>query len=184
MKTIVVNLFGAPGSGKSTGAAHIFSRLKRSGVKAELVTEFAKDEVWEQNATALDNQEFIFGTQSLRQSRLNGKVDVIVTDSPLLLTMIYGHSPHQGYLNALALSVFNEYENMNYFVERCKPYENSGRLQTEVEAANLVYEICQMLTYNKVPFKNVDGTTDGYDDIFYEVLDVVKKKGETNGDTE
>lgn len=29
---IVVNLFGDPGCGKSTGAAHIFSRLKQSGV--------------------------------------------------------------------------------------------------------------------------------------------------------
>jgi adenylate kinase family enzyme len=28
MKTLVVNLFGAPGAGKSTGAAYIFAMLK------------------------------------------------------------------------------------------------------------------------------------------------------------
>lgn len=28
---LVVNLFGAPGSGKSTGAAYIFSQLKIAG---------------------------------------------------------------------------------------------------------------------------------------------------------
>ena len=44
---LVVNLFGAPGSGKSTGAAYIFSQLKIAGVNAELVTEFVKDKVWE-----------------------------------------------------------------------------------------------------------------------------------------
>ena len=44
---LVVNLFGAPGAGKSTGAAYIFSQLKMAGINAELVTEFAKDKVWE-----------------------------------------------------------------------------------------------------------------------------------------
>ena len=43
MKTIVINLFGAPGAGKSTGAAYIFALLKMAGIEAELVTEFAKD---------------------------------------------------------------------------------------------------------------------------------------------
>lgn len=45
MKMLVVNMFGAPGAGKSTGAAYIFSKLKMAGVNAELVTEFAKDKV-------------------------------------------------------------------------------------------------------------------------------------------
>ena len=40
---LIINLFGAPGVGKSTGAAYIFSKLKMAGMNAELVTEFAKD---------------------------------------------------------------------------------------------------------------------------------------------
>lgn len=42
---ILINLFGAPGTGKSTGAAYIFSQLKMKGINAELVTEFAKDKL-------------------------------------------------------------------------------------------------------------------------------------------
>ena len=34
---IVVNLFGVPGAGKSTGAAYVFSKLKMQGINAELV---------------------------------------------------------------------------------------------------------------------------------------------------
>ena len=41
--TIVVNLFPGPGTGKSTGAAYIFSKLKMAGVDAEYVSEFAKE---------------------------------------------------------------------------------------------------------------------------------------------
>ena len=33
--TLIVNLYGGPGSGKSTGAAYIFSMLKMVGVDAE-----------------------------------------------------------------------------------------------------------------------------------------------------
>ena len=86
---LVVNLFGPPGAGKSTGAAYVFSKLKLAGVNAELVTEFAKDKVWEDNKLALANQAYLFGEQYYRLTRLGGKVDVAVTDSPLLLSNFY-----------------------------------------------------------------------------------------------
>lgn len=54
-KPIVVSLYAGPGAGKSTLAAYTFSKLKMLGVNCELVTEFAKDKVWEKNNTALDN---------------------------------------------------------------------------------------------------------------------------------
>lgn len=79
---IVINLFGAPGSGKSTGATYIFTALKLLGVNVELITEFAKDKVWGNNIEAINNQAYIFGEQSFRMSRCKDKVDVIVTDSP------------------------------------------------------------------------------------------------------
>lgn len=53
MSALIVNLFGVPGAGKSTGAAYIFSRLKMLGINAELVTEFAKDKVWENNRRSI-----------------------------------------------------------------------------------------------------------------------------------
>ena len=87
---LIVNLYGAPGAGKSTGAAYIFSRLKMAGVNAELVTEFAKDKVWEESKAVFENQAYIFGKQYFRISRLEGKVDAIVTDSPLILSCYYG----------------------------------------------------------------------------------------------
>ena len=40
---IVINLFGAPGVGKSTAAAYLYHLLSSRGISTELVTEFAKD---------------------------------------------------------------------------------------------------------------------------------------------
>ena len=44
-KTIVINLIGGPCSGKSTVAAELFARLKKMGIKTELVSEYIKDRI-------------------------------------------------------------------------------------------------------------------------------------------
>ena len=45
--TLIVNLFGSQGSGKSTMMAGIFSKLKFLGYDCEMCPEFAKELVWE-----------------------------------------------------------------------------------------------------------------------------------------
>lgn len=66
----VINLFGQPGAGKSTGAAYIFSQLKLRGINAELVTEFAKDKNNVDKITLEDNIQFENAVITLRQSGL------------------------------------------------------------------------------------------------------------------
>ena len=39
-ETLVINLIAGPCSGKSTISAELFARLKKMGVKCELVTEY------------------------------------------------------------------------------------------------------------------------------------------------
>lgn len=174
-KPIVVNLFGGPGSGKSTGAAYIFSMLKMQGVNAELVTEFAKDKTWESNSTALSNQAYIFGKQYYRISRCADQVDVVVTDSPLLLSAIYNSNPILGEtFNQTVLDVFNSYDNMNYVLNRVKPYNPIGRNQTEEESDEITKQIVSMLSDNDIAFQYKDGNSDGYDSIYLEVLNEVK----------
>lgn len=66
--TLVVNLFGVPGAGKSTGAAYIFSCIKMAGVNAELITEYAKDKVWERNDEAFRNQASVIFSRNIFNS--------------------------------------------------------------------------------------------------------------------
>ena len=61
MDTIVVNLFGEPSVGKSTCAMDITAQLKRHGINAEYVSEFAKDKVYENNGEVFKHQEYLFG---------------------------------------------------------------------------------------------------------------------------
>lgn len=172
METIVVNLFGGPGSGKSTGAAYIFSQLKMRNINAELVTEFAKDKTWENNLEALKNQSYIFGKQSFRLSRLNGKVDVIITDAPLINSIIYNNDEVLGdKFNEVVKNVHNSFTNYNVFIKRVKKYNISGRSQTEEEAKLLDKKIKDIL--NKFDYTEVEGNVDGYNEIVSNIMKLI-----------
>ena len=138
MKTIVVNLFGEPSAGKSTAAMDITARLKRKGINAEYVSEFAKDKVYEQNGEVFKHQEYIFGKQSFKMGRVRDKVQVMVVDSPLILSIIYNSDDILGdKFNNTVLNVFNSYKNRNYLLTRKHQYENSFSTNTSILISSL-----------------------------------------------
>lgn len=160
-----------PSAGKSTGAAYIFAKLKMYGVNTELVTEFAKDKVWENNTEVFRNQAYLFGKQSFRLSRCKDKVDVIVTDSPLPLSIFYNNDPSlTENFNRSVMDVFNSYNNLNYLLLRTKPYNPIGRHQTEAESDALKEPMIQLLHERDISYCEVDGDIDGYDRIVNDVM--------------
>lgn len=172
---ILVNLYGAPGSGKSTGAAYIFSKLKMAGVDAELVTEFAKDKVWEESKAPFDNQAYMFGKQYFRISRCADKVDVIVTDSPLPLSIFYNSTPILGKeFNEMVMKVANSFKTLDYLVYRVKPYNPNGRFQTEEQSNELADKFEDFLNFYTINFTPMPGSVEGYDRIVDEILKALK----------
>lgn len=146
--TLVCNLYGGPGSGKSTTAAAVFSLLKQDGVNCELVREFAKELVWRGDEETLHCQPYVTMKQYARMAVLDGKVDVIVTDSPLLLGLIYrGRGSHDSFQPFL-LDLYWEFQNLDYVLKRDPnlPYNPKGRLQNVIEAEQIDHQIGEMLS--------------------------------------
>ena len=130
---IVINLFAGPGVGKSTTAARIFAELKLKGVNCEMALEFAKDKVWEESFKTMDDQIYIFGKQFHKIWRLKDKVDVIICDSPLPISIVYDKENSEAF-HTLIMEQFNKFTNFNYLLERGGEYQTEGRVQTEDEA--------------------------------------------------
>jgi hypothetical protein len=170
MNTIVVNLLGGPGSGKSTMAASVFSELKWRDINCELAPEYAKDLVWEKRHKTFEDQIYIFGKQHHRIFRLLGQVSVVITDSPLLLTPVYDGERRELLAN-LAVAEFNRCNNLNFFINRKKAYNPIGRNQDLDGAKVKDDEIKACLTKYNINYYSVDGTPN---DIRYVIDKIVE----------
>lgn len=157
---IVINLIGGPGTGKSTLAAGLFYELKKQGINCELALEFAKDKVYEESFKTMDDQIYVFAKQYHKLWRLRGKVDVIITDSPLLISLHYMKEDSK-YFNNLVLEQYNKFDNLLYFLNREGIYQTEGRTQTEDEAKSIDLSIKHILdtTAKEVKYKTVKRET-------------------------
>ena len=143
---LIVNFFGGPGSGKSTAAAALFAALKERHINCELVTEFAKDLIWEENTFALTVQPYIFGNQYYRMVRCADDVGVIITDSPLLLPVVHNNDERCGReFDEMAIAAFRSFDNLSIFLERPETYESSGRSETAEEAVRMEKSILDLI---------------------------------------
>lgn len=173
--TKIINLLGGPGTGKSTTAARVFAELKQFHVKCELVTELAKDIVWEETHKLLDNQLWLFSEQFRRQWRLLDKVDFVITDSPLIMYPVYLEILQEKLPPSLKFShsyflhtsnffkaTFLEFRNLNFILERYydiddgkivyPTYSNKGRTQDIDQALELDFKIQFQLEDLSLPF--------------------------------
>jgi hypothetical protein len=154
--TLIVNLVAGPGAGKSTTAAGVFHELKMRGYNAEYVQEYAKDITWEDASRKLENQVYILGKQWHRLWRVATKVDVVVTDCPLFLSLVYGENEPLCFME-LVLNLTGRFENSTYFIERKKPYVPLGRNQTESEAKEIDEVVLRVLDKHALRYTRIPG---------------------------
>jgi hypothetical protein len=175
MSALIVNLFGAPGAGKSTTRAGVFHRLKLAGVNAEECTEYAKDLTWEKRHMALSCQPYVFGKQLRNMERLIEQVDVIVTDSPILLSAYYGQKYCPGkYRHSFYEYVSDQFDSMggmNYVLRRVKPFNPAGRNQTESGSDSIATELEEFLEYEQIEYAVVLGNESAAATIAFQILD-------------
>lgn len=149
--TRVINIFGAPGSGKSTLAFGLAYYLKLKGKEVDLAHEWIKEKLYEGTTYPFHDQLYTYAKQNKKLNQLNNKVDFIVTDSPSVQCVAYVEKEPDIY-RQMALDYFNQYDNLNFFIERTHPYQPSGRNQTEEQAAVVGDKIRNMLDDLKIPY--------------------------------
>ncbi len=171
MNTTVINLFGGPGSGKSTIAAGVFHFMKLTNLNVELVDEYAKHLTWSERRECLKCQPYIFGKQYYKIFTLLDKVDFIITDSPILLSAVYNkHSPPS--FNRSVIDIFNSMNNWNFYLKRSgRVYNPKGRSQTLSEAEQIDEQIVRLLLDNAVPATTIVADVSAAEKIFQLAVD-------------
>lgn len=154
--TTYINLFGGPGVGQSTAAAEIFSWFKKRGKSVELVTEFAKDLVWEDRQSTLEIQPYVSMKQFRNLARLKGKVDYVITDSPIIKDSVYARryakDLPQAYHELLFFLHYNLGDSINILLTRNHVYDNNGRYQSEEQAIELDSELRFLLELHDIDY--------------------------------
>ena len=123
----IINIFGGPGIGKSSIAAGVTYKIKKNHISCDQPYEFPKLLAWDENHSAIRDQLYVLANQHRGIVKSYGKVDYIILDSPILLSLTYrnyyksNEYPATLYgktFDNLVLETFNQYENINILLER------------------------------------------------------------------
>ena len=171
--TTIINLFGGPGTGKSTTAAGVFHALKQRGVNAELVQEYAKDKAWEfeqfkggETPLVFQCQEYLFAQQMFRMRRLVGSADVVVTDAPILMGLAYiSPSFDLPSLKNVIEEAHHLFDNVNVFLVRKKEYNPKGRIHSEDQAHEIDEKIMRMVREKNIGVSSIDADQRAVEEI-------------------
>lgn len=149
MNTLVVNLFAGPGAGKSTTAARVFADLKMQGYEVEIAHEYAKDLTWEERHRTIRYQPYVAVKQMYRVHRLLGQVEIVITDSPILLSLVYKGEGYSKSFEDFLIETYRSWTTLSVLLLRHadKQYSHRGRRQGEQEAKELDSEIGAVLSY-------------------------------------
>lgn len=149
---LVINLIAGPCAGKSTLAAGLFYHLKCNGVNCEMASEYAKDCVYNENFKTMDNQVYIFAKQHHKIWRLKDKVDVIIVDSPLILSLNYNREKSE-YFNDFVIEQYNKFNNKMYYIERGdEEFIQTGRKENFQESMYIDGNIQNILVKYNIPY--------------------------------
>jgi len=152
-----INLFSGACGGKSITATNVRAQLGFRGYDIELVDEVIKDWTYIPRIPKDCDSFYLQAGQIQKEDiRLRAGVDLIVSDSPLLLQYFYAWY-HKVPLQDGMLSAANEFErlypSLNIFIEReDKFYNEVGRYEKLDEAKRIDDLIKDVLIKNKTSF--------------------------------
>lgn len=174
--TLVVNLIAGGGCGKTTSARRLSVWLKDMNIDHELCEEWVKKAVWEGRTSVFNSQAYIFGKELWKIQQAIGKVDVIITDRPICLDMVYDPEQDENF-KKYTLKKFNQFNNLNIVLNRVKPFNPNGRNEKRIEdAIEIDNKIRKALDENNIKYTVVDGNEEGCKQVLKMILDRLNNK--------
>jgi hypothetical protein len=159
--TKVINIIGGPGSDKSLFSSAIILHLNLHHKTVEIIPDYAKSLVWQQNFEVLKNQYFIAQRQYEMLNLLDGQVQFLITECSLPQVLYYNEHYEDNICDisktrTQILEWYRQHDNVNILVERGdKKYMHSGRFQDEEQARTIDRGLRDLLVREKFHFTSL-----------------------------
>jgi len=173
--TKIVNLMGGPGIGKSGIAAGVLYELKKRHISCDAPYEFPKVLAWDENHSAIKDQLYVIANQHRGIVKSWGKVDYIILDSPILLSLIYKNyykgtdypsTLYKESFDKMILDIHIQYNNINILLKRGNGVHNEKeRYQNLEQSIDLDNRIKNMLDENKLEYTEIEVNDDTVNNI-------------------
>lgn len=184
MKTTYINFVAGPSCGKSLMSALTYATLKSMHKSTEIVQEYAKMLIYKEEFETLNCQWVVSYEQYKMLKALNGKVNYVCTDSPLVIGLFYNRN-HPGNVcdrkvtENMILSKINEFEaNIYIYLERNDefPFEAEGRIHGEQESKRIDMQLKDLLEELGLEYLSVKSSMDSIPAIIEYVMSKTKPK--------
>lgn len=174
-------MVAGPGAGKSAASLLLAGHMKARGMKVEYVREIPKDMVWDNRGGPPDvslftEQDYVLALQNnLFRRMLSHDIDYVVTDTSMLLGLIYKADWYPKSFDQFLLDVHASYNNITFYVGRGDiPYVQDGRNENQQEARTKDSESLMVLYQYNIPFHTVVQKNGVYDHASLEMLSVIE----------
>jgi hypothetical protein len=161
--TKVINVIGGPGCDKSLVTSAIILFLKLHDKTVEVIPDYAKSLVWQQNFEVLKNQYFIAQRQYEMLNLLDGQIQFLITECSLPQVLYYNENYADnicdiGKTRTQILEWYKQHNNVNVLVERGdRKYIHTGRFQDEEQAKGIDRGLRDILTREGLRFTALPG---------------------------
>lgn len=163
-----INLVGASGVGKSTVIDLLCGMLCTAGYATAKVPEFAKAMTWRRDLAALRNPLYMFAQQEAQLEVLRDRnLDFVVVDGCLLNALVYPVPRMLPSFEPMVIEYFNDYENVNFFIEGVAPFSAEGRNETKEQSDEVARRLLQLMEKHGISYhKKMPGDKFAAGDIF------------------
>lgn len=177
MSTKIINLIGAPSSGKTVLAAMLFAELKKMQLSVEYIQEYIKSLIYKEKYNLINNQYYISTKQYELFKSIDTKVDYIVTDGSLFHGLYYNRSYKDNVSDIEKTEIkikeyISEFDNIYIYIKRGNwKYQKEGRIHHENEAEQISNDLLNLMNTQGIFYFEFDWNTDSISDLIKKILD-------------
>lgn len=174
---VVINYFGGPGVGKSVAMAKTFTDLKVRGYNVEMLSEVAKQFIYEDRMNAIKDDYYLVARVNYLLSCISNQVDIVVMDGSILNTNIYSkwNGKYSENFGKVVTSLFYGYDNISIYLKRATEFKSGeGRIHSEEESKTLDKLIEEELKLREVDYKVFSPMK--YSDILKHILSELNRR--------